>query len=586
MTRSTADQILANALSLITAENTREQTFFIGQLIGRGDLKFDDTIDLLRDRLYEVGFRSATSEWDVLTVVESGMATPLPPDPTGSYVLIPGEHVDASRNRFEVSGLAFADAVLAAINPDSLYRMDTIVGHLPGPVGERSFRTVSVDQVRLLIDASVKLATWTRATEKRPARLQYVPCSRDLASLVLARAESHPSVRPIKLVVSYPVFAPHGLLEPGYSEGYFYDQPYELSDLPEITDHRAGLADLLIDFPFKSEADRQNFISLLITPFVRPALRGNTPLFLIQASLPRTGKSKLAEQVLGGILLGRATPAMQLNGEESEIDKRIVSLLLKSQTVCHLDNLRDFIDSASLASLITAETYAGRCLGRNEIPNLPNNLTVVGSGNNVRATSEVVLRSIPIFLQPKSDHPELRTDFVHPDVGTYVRANRRNLVGAIFTMIREWIRAKKPLSKRPLGGFERWSAVVGGIMEFHGYDQWMSNYSEWCREGDPQGEDLRTFVSEWFRVHQSRPQKPRDLWAICSSNSLFDDLVGSSEIATLTKFSKRILARHKNSPVNGFIIRKVPVGGSNQWFLDSQLDSQEKASEPSEPQDF
>jgi hypothetical protein len=133
-------------------------------------------------------------------------------------------------------------------------------------------------------------------------------------------------------------------------------------------------------------------------------------MHLINAPLERTGKTKLAEEVWGGILLGRKTPAQQLSREDVEFDKGITAMLLEGQTLLHLDNIRDRIDSAPLASLLTSTTYQGRVLGHSRMPTLPNNLMIVGTGNNVVACRNgdfgaMVTIDGPYALQPADDNP-------------------------------------------------------------------------------------------------------------------------------------------------------------------------------------
>lgn len=179
----------------------------------------------------------------------------------------------------------------------------------------------------------------------------------------------------------------------------YYDEPESLRGLkPDPSRARDILEDLIVDFPFRDEASRQNFYGLLLTPIVRPMLRGHTPMHLVGASLPRTGKSLLTEQVLGGLLYGRATPARQLVGDEGEVEKRILAMLLCGETIINLDNLKEYLDSPSLAMLLTAETFGGRVLGLSVDAMVKNILTIVATGNNVRATGEIAKRIVPIVL--------------------------------------------------------------------------------------------------------------------------------------------------------------------------------------------
>src|SRR5262249_21633154 len=108
-------------------------------------------------------------------------------------------------------------------------------------------------------------------------------------------------------IVHVPVFSPSGCLrtEPGYDEesGLYHAPPSGLfiPDIPanptshDIAVARQLLYELLLDFPFVSDADRTNAIAVLLLPFVRNLIDGPTPLHLIEKPTPGTGASLLAD---------------------------------------------------------------------------------------------------------------------------------------------------------------------------------------------------------------------------------------------------------------------------------------------------
>ncbi len=102
----------------------------------------------------------------------------------------------------------------------------------------------------------------------------------------------------------------------------------------------------------------------------------------------------------------------------------------------------------------------GTRLSRNE--SLPNNLTVVGSGNNVQASGEIAKRIVPIMIEPASANPEARTDFQHPDIRAHVRRRRRTVLECLLGLVENWLAAGRPTCTDRLGGFESWSEAVGG----------------------------------------------------------------------------------------------------------------------------
>src|SRR5690606_17068278 len=135
----------------------------------------------------------------------------------------------------------------------------------------------------------------------------------------------------------------------------------------------------------------------------RPAIQGNVPGFLVRAHRERTGKTLLGRVVCAAIT-GAEPATLQLGSSEEEREKRITSELLQGRTAVIFDNLPagQEIDSPALAMLFTTRMWTGRRLGRSQTPTLPNNLSVLLTGNNVMASGEIAQRLVPIHLEATS----------------------------------------------------------------------------------------------------------------------------------------------------------------------------------------
>jgi hypothetical protein len=321
-----------------------------------------------------------------------------------------------------------------------------------------------------------------------------------------------------------------------------------------LDESKALLEDLVCDFPFASDADRANYIGLLVTAIVRPAIHEPVPMHLIGAPVAGSGKSKLAEVVLGCGLLGRPLPATQIGVREEEREKRITAAMLAGDSVINLDNLHDFVDSPSLASLLTCSVYRGRELGHSRMLELPNDATVVGSGNNVHATDEISRRIVPIMLQPSMESPETRQDYRHPQLRSYVESQIDRTRGAIFGLVAHWLRAGRPVGTVAVGSFERWAAVVGGIMAAAGYDKHLSNLTTWRTTADDTNAELRAFVALWAASFQGWVTVG-DLFKLAEDNELFARrLTQPSEAGRRTTFGRVVISSIANRIVSGHLI--------------------------------
>ena len=559
------------------ANGTRNDTlnkaaFSLGRLIGGGYLVRAEVEAALRGAAESVGLEPREIDATLRSGLDAGTRQPrrieLRPrsrcdgesdfDPAG-YVLMPGPHRDDQDALIEQSSADFASQVLRRLPADAIYRRDFIPGEVIGEAGRRKWVELSADRMRIVVDSHAKLGKWVTHRQTKEQVLLYQACNKDAAGLVVAHATGAPGVRELHLMVSYPVYGPGFVrVEPGWHDGLYYDEPNELRDLRPETDRQVihnVLHDLVVDFPFKGEADRQNFFGLLLTPLVAPALDGNRPMHLLNAPLERTGKSKLVNEVFGGIVTGRDTPSMQITDREEEREKRILAMLIQGETLMHLDNLPAYIDSPALASLLTTQRFLGRLLGYSRNVSLPNNLTIVGTGNNIQASGEIAKRIVPIMIEPASAHPEARTDFQHPDIRAYVRRQRRRALECLLGMVENWLAAGRPKHANRLGGFENWSETIGGILQVNGLRAWRSNEAEWRSRANVGGREMLRFVELWHQRFGVREVTPKELLELAEHEELFENILARHTPRAVATAFGRMLQRHTDTPVGNWYIR-------------------------------
>lgn len=423
-------------------------------------------------------------------------------------------------------------------------------------VFNQSTNIIRPDKMRTIIDSNLRLGKrmWTK---KDGWHTVFVAATRDHANLVLSVIPES-DIKDISMFSTFPIFTRSWeLAKPGWHDGVYYDE--HLKDIqPQLT---SGLLDdILIDFPWLSDADKQNFIALMLTPLIRYAINGNAPMFLIKSSRPRTGKTKLAEEVIGGTYLGKQVPAMQMARDEAEQQKRIMAMLIQGDSIIHIDNVNTYLDSEAIATLITASEYRGRILGLTEQKTAPNFTTLIATANNPEATGEIVRRIVPITLQPKNDHPEMRDDFVHPNCLGYVLQNRKHILEHLIAMIQDWQQSGEPDGAIRLGGFENWARVVGGVMRHHGYKKFMTNWQEWKDGSDPTGNDLLTMVQLWWEKYKNLAVSSGELCDIAMANDLFDHIFAGrrTEQAKVVSFSMGVMRKNVDTPVGNYIIKRGP----------------------------
>lgn len=365
-------------------------------------------------------------------------------------------------------------------------------------------------------------------------------------------------------VVTVPVFAPDGTLQTtvGYNQisGVIYAPPkgYQSLAVPTtITSHHLDEAKDIIeesiqDFPFASGADKCNAIALFLLPFVRDMIDGPTPLHLIEASMPGSGKGLLALSLLHPGL-GKIAGAPQPRDDE-ELRKFITSELIACKPIIYLDNISRLIDSGAFAAALTLETWSDRILGSSATANVKIKSIWLATGNNVTISTEIARRTIRIRLTPQTDRPEEREDFLHEDQIEWIAQNRPKLVWAAHILCQFAIQQKLPRPKiRNVGSFERWSRLLGSILECAGYSDFLGNYRALQDGSDIERTALSLFCMtawEWLERENKEYATNEELLQIADGiDSL--EFRGNNDKARQTSFGRWI--KSKNEVITEYV---------------------------------
>ena len=323
-----------------------------------------------------------------------------------------------------------------------------------------------------------QVASYVRLTSD--GRQVECPPPHDLLRNVLGLGEW--SFPPLEGIVEAPILRPDGTLldRPGYdSKTHLLYFPADGLQVPaisrnpsshDVADARELVDEAIGEFPFVDEASRANALGLLLTPVVRPAIRGLVPMACIDAPQAGTGKDLLAS-VVSLIGTGREAGSMSAPRNEDEWRKRITATLCQGSTFIVIDNVDDELRSSSLASALTAHVWKDRILGQSAIVAVSQRATWVANGNNLRLGGDIPRRCFWIRLDAKTSRPWKRTGFAHPELIPWVFENRGSLLAALLTIAVSWFAAGKPpaTSTVPvIGSFEGWARTIGGILDHAG----------------------------------------------------------------------------------------------------------------------
>lgn len=417
-----------------------------------------------------------------------------------------GGKSDDGRWRVKISGVdplvvydQLRDAVVEGMS-DSLFRRGAShVQETYALDGETITETVTADSFNALI-ARNALTYYTVLDEnKNEVEVPAPPAATTVRTVLSSVRRVLPDLAGI---VTAPYVREDGVVvtAPGYDcvSKMILDMSDDLAgmDVPEnptdqqVSDARELLVDtMLADFPFKDQSDRAGAVAALLTPLIRPMVP-RSPLFVMYANEPGVGKGLLID-IIAWTMQGRATGTMALPRSDEELDKRLYASLLGGETFIKIDEAKDISGYPSLNMFATSDIYKGRSLGKSEIHGLENRAVLFVTGNNMVISEDVSRRVVMVRLENKSRvSPHRRDDFKIPNLETWVKERRADVLGACLTLITAWVSSGRPKVKglKALGSFGEWTEVLGGILDVVGIDGFLDGIDEQRADADLSGQ--------------------------------------------------------------------------------------------------
>jgi 5S rRNA maturation endonuclease (ribonuclease M5) len=454
--------------------------------------------------------------------------------------------ISTNRQQLESIIIAAWDGILAGNNPPHLFLSNGQLARIADLDTDPHIELLTESMAYGLL---TRTATWTRDTKEGPRDAKP---PKEVAADLLAFPQRELPV--LAAVVSTPVFAANGqlIVEPGYHRRarlwYHQVAGFRLPPVaanPSRSDREEALGlllkDLLVDFPFTAQSDRAHALATLLLPFARRLIDGCTPIALIEAPIPGSGKTLLSDLV-SILALGRPCEPTTVTRNEDEIRKKVTALLARGMPIILLDNVKDALESGQLAAALTAEIWADRILGQTRIIMVPNRATWLVTANNPRLSMEIARRCVRIRIDPGNDRPWERTKFEHDPLREWARQNRPRLIHALLTLIQAWLAAGRPVGGRSLGSFESWATVIGGILKHAGVEGFLEDTTEFYQTADPEGQQWAAFVEVWHGEHGDRWVTTAELLELADQR----DLLGFLLTAKTERGQKTSLGRALN----------------------------------------
>lgn len=266
-------------------------------------------------------------------------------------------------------------------------------------------------------------------------------------------------------------------------------QGLEIPDAPTVQQIQWAvnllMNELLVDFPFHTQADRANALGTLITSFIRDLIP-TSPLGVIDAKEAGSGKNLLGD-IISILVTGKAAQTLPYTTDDAEQRKVITSAFRSGASMLLFDEAHQ-VEGASFARALTSHSYQDRVLGMSSLAEFPNNRTWLSLGNQVQVRGDMARRVYRVRLEYRGANPENRSaeQFKHADLRQWALDNRRDLVRACLMLVRAWFAAGRPAAKLAfrMGSFERWQETVAGILMVADVDGFLGNTKQWRSESD------------------------------------------------------------------------------------------------------
>lgn len=341
-------------------------------------------------------------------------------------------------------------------------------GALVEPVmvdGTSALDIVKPDAFRSRVEKFGNLFAW-RADGKGGAALKPSKMALDDAKAIMAATEAREFLPSIGSVLRCPV-----ITETASGDVAILGQGFhsELGGLlivagdtpPQVPVNEAAVALrwLLEEFAFQSEGDRARAVAAFITPALRMGgfLRGNVPVDVAEADASQAGKG-YRHTLVATLYNESAYFVTARNGGVGSLDESLAAALISGRPFIDLDNLRGKQDSQHLEAFLTCPgLFPARIPHRGEALIDPKRFVLQASSNGLQATRDLANRASICRIRK-------RPGFQYRDTLAELHRRQPYFLGAVFSLVAEWIASGKPHSKDCRHDFREWNQTLDWIV--------------------------------------------------------------------------------------------------------------------------
>jgi hypothetical protein len=386
---------------------------------------------------------------------------------------------------------------------------------------EEIFRIESTSAIQALLNKHAEFYD-EKGTSKPPEmreRVYTLYPTDHAAALLSSRVHEHFSR--IRVFATIPVLgADYVPVALGYNEE---QEIYRVG--PEVVSKpgTSAIDEVLAEVDFDDcQADRANFIAMMLTALVHHLYPGRVPMLVVFANQRGVGKTLLV-QILSIIRQGGEAATVTMIANDEELEKRLCSQARTASNLILLDNAKpsknlDEISSSVLERSITDPILSYRILGKNLECKRINDVQFCLTTNGGKMSPDLISRMLPVRLFYEGD-PAGRK-FANKEVLELTKRLRQDILSELLGMFEVWRAAGKP-EARVQHRFQTWAGLIGGVLEANGITGFLENAEVAKKIADP---DRQEFSDLAGSLEINRPYTAKEIWTQAKKFSCFTEL--------------------------------------------------------------
>ena len=125
----------------------------------------------------------------------------------------------------------------------------------------------------------------------------------------------------------------------------------------------------------------------------------------------------------------------------------------------------------------------------------------------------------------------------------------------MLTILGTWIEAGRPEGSARKGSFDRWAAVLSGVLDVAGVPGFLDNDAERAEAADPETLAWRGFFAAWWETHRTASLLAKELIELAAEHEIIGDAFASGASRALGRrlqgVRDRVFGEYRLTAVTG-----------------------------------